>query len=284
MKVWLHRISRRWEAQGANFAADGAHVEGLERSSDDLAQAKMPFFGAELRSAFHRRADKTQSIREKGWVRPRNSGRKMSEKDQNNKGSIGRAENGYGPNSESPKLEVPQEPGDAKTAEEVQEERPPIDPPHGVPEQLLRLSLNGLSTETIDLNGLFTKDITDSGSFDIRGDIWRTTFGRVPQALPIAALMVAPDLSVTVANEACRRITSDYEDILGSPFSDLFPTESGKTRAHSVIQAVFADRRPRVLFGMLDICKKRVWGRATLRSIRIIAERYVPRPHRESHP
>ncbi len=137
------------------------------------------------------------------------------------------------------------------------------------------LSTNGLSTETIDLNALFKEDITDSGSFDIRGEIWKTTFGRVIQALPIVALLVDEDLSITAANEACRTISQDYHDILGRPFVGLYPTESERLEALSVIQAVFADRRPRVLFGMLAISDKRIWGRATLRSIKIMSERFV---------
>ncbi|MFH1115052.1 MAG: ATP-binding protein, partial [Pseudomonadota bacterium] len=137
------------------------------------------------------------------------------------------------------------------------------------------LPADGPSTETIDLNTLFKKDITDSGSFDIRGEIWKTTFGRVIQALPIVALLVDEGLSVTAANEACRGISPGYGDILGKPFVGLYPTGSEKSKARSVIQSVFADRRPRVFFGMLAISGKMIWGRATLRSIRIMSERFV---------
>ena len=39
------------------------------------------------------------------------------------------------------------------------------------------LEADQLSTQTIDLGSLLTKDVTTSGSFDIRGSIWATTFG-----------------------------------------------------------------------------------------------------------
>lgn len=137
------------------------------------------------------------------------------------------------------------------------------------------LAVDEDSTETIDLNALFTKDVTESGSFDIRGEIWKTTFGKVLQALPITALLVDQHLSIIGTNEACRRFSSDYEDILGSPFSSLFPESSAAQKAQSVIQAVFDDRKPRGFSARLHICSTRIWGRFTLRSIRIMNERFV---------
>ena len=41
------------------------------------------------------------------------------------------------------------------------------------------------STDTIDLQSLFTKDLTQSGSFDIRGELLASTFGKVIQAFPV---------------------------------------------------------------------------------------------------
>lgn len=137
------------------------------------------------------------------------------------------------------------------------------------------LFCNSLATQTIDIDRLFTAEITDSGSFDIKGEIWKTTFGRVIQALPIAAFLVAQDLSVKVANEACKGISHEYEEIMGTSFCDLFSTDATRKKARSATRAVFLDRKPRVLFGMLDICGNKIWGRSTLRSIRIMSERFV---------
>ena len=65
------------------------------------------------------------------------------------------------------------------------------------------------STESIELKSLFTRDVTVSGSFDIRGGIWATTFGKVIQALPIPAFLIDEFLNVAVANQACGRFTPD---------------------------------------------------------------------------
>ncbi len=140
---------------------------------------------------------------------------------------------------------------------------------------LLPLSHNGTFTETIDLSSLFTKDITDSGSFDIRGEIWSTTFGKVLQALPIPALLIDQGLEVTVANEALGKVSKDYEQILGSPFSSLYPDNSKAVEAQSLLQRVLSDRKPRVAETMLKVGDNTIWGRMSFRSIRIRGERFI---------
>jgi PAS domain S-box-containing protein len=152
---------------------------------------------------------------------------------------------------------------------------PIVDSVENGAEFLRPLSLNGTSTETIDLSSLFTKDITVSGSFDIRGEIWSTTFGKVLQALPIPALLVDQSLKVTVANEAWGKVSKDYQQILGCPFSSLYPNNSKATKAQSLIEGVFADRKPRVAEAMLKIGDTTIWGRMSFRSIRIKDERFI---------
>ncbi len=129
-------------------------------------------------------------------------------------------------------------------------------------------------TETLDLTSLFTKDLTASGSFDVRGDIWATTFGRLLQSLPIPTLLVDESFSISVANEACRKIKPDYEKFLGTLFSSLFPGESS-ARALAILETVFKDRRPRSAKGILDVGQHKKWTRMIFRSIRILKERFV---------
>ena len=73
------------------------------------------------------------------------------------------------------------------------------------PTQYLRMQRE--STQTIDLGNLFTKDVTSSGSFDVRGDIWASTFGKLLQSLPIPALLV--DRHHKVIGQAIRRSLPD---------------------------------------------------------------------------
>ena len=84
--------------------------------------------------------------------------------------------------------------------------------------------LNGedLLTQTISLSDLFSKDITSSGSFDIRGGIWATTFGKVMQALPIPALLIDQHRHIVVANQAWGKLTTEYREDPGHAFSQPF--------------------------------------------------------------
>ena len=138
-----------------------------------------------------------------------------------------------------------------------------------------RLSPAADATQSIDLSKLFTRDVTDSGSFDVRGGIWASTFGKVMQALPIPAFLVDQSCNVTVVNEALGRVCPDYENILDSPFSSLFPTPSAATKARDLLERVFADRKPRIKETGLKIRGAKMWGRMTLRSVRILEKRFM---------
>lgn len=129
------------------------------------------------------------------------------------------------------------------------------------------------STQTIDLKLLFTEDITQSGSFDIRSGIWRTTFGRVLQALPIPTMLVDSARRVAVANQACGRMCADHRQLQGNLLPSLCRSYANKVQ--SVLDKVFEDRRPRVLESPVQIGTHRIWGRLTLRAIRIATERFV---------
>ncbi|MFH1113473.1 MAG: PAS domain S-box protein [Pseudomonadota bacterium] len=130
-------------------------------------------------------------------------------------------------------------------------------------------------TETIDLKGLFAEDVTASGSFDIRDDIWATTFGKVLQALPIPALLIEQSHNIVVANQAWGKIAAGYEKILGNPFPRLFAKDSVALEGESLVKKVFSTRRTATWEALLEIDKNRVWGRFTFRSIRIKDQRFL---------
>lgn len=131
------------------------------------------------------------------------------------------------------------------------------------------------TTESIELRSLFTRDVTTSGSFDLRGGIWATTFGKVIQALPIPVFLVDESYNVTVSNQACGKFTPYYEKILGKPFANLLGGLSAAARAQAVLEQVFLDRQPRIGEGMLRIDDALVWARMTFRPIRITHQRFV---------
>jgi hypothetical protein len=141
------------------------------------------------------------------------------------------------------------------------------------PPRPLRLGYE--STESIDLKSLFSRDVPDSGSYDVRGEIWATTFGKVVQALPIPVFLIDELLHIAVANQACRRFTPAYEMVQGRPFSCLVPGASAAEAAQSLLQRVFSARKPSTAEGTLMIDDSIVWARMTFRPIRIMEERLV---------
>lgn len=130
-------------------------------------------------------------------------------------------------------------------------------------------------TETISLDSMFSTDVTSSGSFDLTEGIWASTFGKVLQVLPIPALLIDNSYNVAVLNRACSKISRDYEKIQGEPFTALFPISSDANSAHSATQEVFRSRKPRVLECLIKIETNTIWGRTTLRPIRIREERLI---------
>jgi PAS domain S-box-containing protein len=132
-----------------------------------------------------------------------------------------------------------------------------------------------VETETIDIASLFTEDLTSSGSFDIRGGIWATTFGKVMQVMPVPAMLVDEHCHIFVANQACGRINPDYESILGRPFASLFRSRSDAANAVSVAESVLTSRKSRVLRYMVEIGGNGIWGRITYRPVRIAQTRFI---------
>ncbi len=130
------------------------------------------------------------------------------------------------------------------------------------------------STETLDLTGLFASDVTSSGSYYTKG-IGKTLFGRLMEALPVPALLVSGSKQVVFANRACRKITPAYAKLVGRPFCDLFPGASTAKDLGEAADQVFASRRVLCRKAALQIGDRRMWGRVTLRSVRLGTERLL---------
>jgi DNA-binding CsgD family transcriptional regulator/uncharacterized FlaG/YvyC family protein len=138
------------------------------------------------------------------------------------------------------------------------------------------LVIDELATQTIDLAELLTKDVTLSGSFDIRGGIWATTFGKLLQAIPIPGMLIDESFDVAVANQACAKIIPEYESILGTRFCGLFSSSSNDGKIQSIVEEVFSTRRPKVVTVPLFAEKTgATWSRITFRSVRIIQQRFL---------
>jgi PAS domain S-box-containing protein len=131
------------------------------------------------------------------------------------------------------------------------------------------------STQTIELTELFTRDLTTTGSFDVRSEIWKTTFGKVIQALPIPTLLIDQSFRIAVANQAWGKISIKYEEMQDVLFSRLFPEAHVARRVQSLLEDVFSTRKPVVAHGKLERGDSRIWARMTFRSIRVMEERFI---------
>ena len=136
-------------------------------------------------------------------------------------------------------------------------------------------SLKDATTQTIELTDLLTTDLTYTGSFDVRGKIWQTTFGKVLQALPIPVLLIGQSFRVVKANQAWGKISDNRDEIESRLFTTLFPESSVAETIQGVLEDVFSTRKPRIASGILEIGKREIWARLTFRSIRIAEERLV---------
>ncbi len=136
--------------------------------------------------------------------------------------------------------------------------------------------VDDLIIQPSSLDGLLTKDITNSGSFDVRGAIWATTFGKLLNALPIPGMLLDESSTIMAVNQACGKICPQYETMLSTRFSRLFSSPSNGGSIQSIVERVFATRKPTVIRTSLRIrAEEAMWCRMTFRSIRIGLERFL---------
>lgn len=138
---------------------------------------------------------------------------------------------------------------------------------------LLDSSAN-LGTQTIDLDSLFTKDLSDSGSFDFR-HLRDASFGKLLEALPTPALLIDSSLSIVFANEASARICHDQSKMLGLDFVALFPILSESQRVESLLRGIFRDRKTQTIEGLMRVSSGTFWCRIHFRSMRLHHHRSV---------
>jgi len=129
-------------------------------------------------------------------------------------------------------------------------------------------------TLSIDLDTLFTKEVTASGSFDLRR-MKEISFGKLLEAIPIPTLLIDSSLSVVYANEGLAVIARDCSQVLGSHISSLFAGEAEGRHASSLIDRVFEERSTHVFEGPMQGDEKILWCRIHLRSLRFQEQRLV---------
>jgi PAS domain S-box-containing protein len=136
------------------------------------------------------------------------------------------------------------------------------------------LSFSEQLTESIDIDSVFTKDVTSSGSFDLR-HARNISFARLLAALPIPTFVVDTSHKIVFFNQVMARQEGESHPELGALFSSLFPSVEERNRVTAVVNEVFRDRKTQVFEGAAYIRGRLRWCKIHLRSIRFRKERLV---------
>ncbi len=99
-------------------------------------------------------------------------------------------------------------------------------------------------TQSIELTDLFPSYLTTSGSFSVE-DRQISGLKKLLHSMPIPALLINEDRSISFVNKACLKVASDPTDAVGNAFVSLFPRDYEANVARSLLDNVFVDRRPR---------------------------------------
>jgi hypothetical protein len=129
-------------------------------------------------------------------------------------------------------------------------------------------------TQTINVQDWFASDLSSTGSFDL-GILAAGTFGKLLDALPVAAMLVDSSFCVAYANRACANISINYNVINGTPFASLVPRSRNAEKAKEILKKVFMKRKSVVAEAILEMDARKLWGRLHFRSVRIGEDRFV---------
>lgn len=131
-----------------------------------------------------------------------------------------------------------------------------------------------VSTDTIDLTGLLNRNITLTGSFDLRG-VQARALTKLLDSLVMPALLVDRTFAVAFANEFWDKTIENCDRIQGRPLRDFFPNAVQAQQVQDLLEVTFADRKPRTRKLALNTRFRQLWGRMHLRSLRVGASRYI---------
>ena len=132
----------------------------------------------------------------------------------------------------------------------------------------------GLSTETIDLNSAIYEQLTESGSFDLRG-FQLSSIGRLLNAVPTPVLLIDSRFSIIFANESSRKLGGEVFKIQSAPFSTLFTRPADAAKFQGLLQKLFSTRKLQVGEGLVEMGTNRLWCRMSFRSLRVAQSRFV---------
>ncbi len=130
------------------------------------------------------------------------------------------------------------------------------------------------TTDSVDLTGLFGRNFTATGSFDLRG-VQAKSLHKLLDSLPMPVLLVDDVYTVAYANESWDKAIGKFDKIEGREFDRLFPDQKQASEVHNLLDRTFSDRKPRTRKWALNTGKRQIWGRMHLRSLRLGRRRYI---------
>ena len=132
----------------------------------------------------------------------------------------------------------------------------------------------GTATETIDLDTLPVRDVTLTGSFDLRS-VHETSLAKLLTALPMPALLIDSSQMIIFSNELSGNPTDRSRGLEGVPLSSIFTELEESMKFDTLIETVFAKRKPVVSNATLDLGKGPILARTHMRSVRVGSARFV---------
>ena len=151
---------------------------------------------------------------------------------------------------------------------------PVIDEVGGAEEFPRFLNAHKTGAEATDQDAGFTRDLTESGSFDLRW-LRLASFAKLLEAIPMPILMVDLAGVIRFANTAFLNLAQDGEGILGSCIYSFFPDPEETRQAEQLLANVLLRRKPEFREGRLAIDGCEIWCRMSFRSIRFGTERSI---------
>ncbi len=133
---------------------------------------------------------------------------------------------------------------------------------------------DSISSQTIDLGGLASKEVTESGSFDVRA-YHETALGQLLNSLPMPALLLDRSGITLFANDACERIGRWTECSRANLSLICFARPGRAARALDLFHRVLVERHPQVGHTHIGVGERKIFGRIHIRSVRAWNERLI---------
>ncbi|GEM_PF-2058173 len=129
-----------------------------------------------------------------------------------------------------------------------------------------------VGTDTIDLSGVLTQDLTKSGSFNAL-DAKESSFHKLLHALPVPALLVDSSHVIVFCNHAVGRLSPAYRQLQGKGFLSLFADPGPAREIASRVDEVLRERKPMVKEEKVTIHNRHIWARIYFRPLRLSTQR-----------